>query len=248
MAEAPTPVVLFTDFGTAGPYLGQLRNVLLRTAPAAPVISLFADAPAHDAQASAYLLAAYAPEFPAATVVLAVVDPGVGTARPAIVLAAGGLWYVGPENGLFEIVGRRAAGARWWPIDWRPETLSATFHGRDLFAPIAARLASGRPPDGAARPFAELARADWPDDLARVIYLDHFGNAMSGLRAAKLPDDAELIVAGHALARRRTYADVGVGDAFWYENANGLAEIAINQERAADRLGLSVGTTIEVQA
>ena len=105
-------IVLFTDFGLAGPYTGQVIAVLQREAPDVPVISLFADAPAGAPKPSAYLLAAYAAWFPAGTVLLCVVDPGVGGERRALIAEADGRFYVGPDNGLFEIVLRRAAAAR----------------------------------------------------------------------------------------------------------------------------------------
>src|SRR5215472_12560031 len=108
----------------AGPYVGQMKAVLHRTAPGIPVIDLFADAPACDPRRAAYLLAAYAPWFPQGTIFLAVVDPGVGGSRAPVVLAADGRWYVGPENGLFELVARRAMTApRLWEITWRPSAL-----------------------------------------------------------------------------------------------------------------------------
>ncbi len=136
-------IVLFTDFGSAGPYVGQMRAVLVRAAPDVPVIELFSDAPAFNAKASAYLLAAYCAEFEPGTVFLAVVDPGVGGPREAIALEADGRWYVAPDNGLLALVARRADAAQWWRITWRPANLSASFHGRDLFALVAARLARG---------------------------------------------------------------------------------------------------------
>jgi S-adenosylmethionine hydrolase len=126
-------IVLFTDFGLHGPYTGQMKVVLQRIAPGTPVIDLFADAPIGNPRASAYLLAAYAVWFPAGTIFLAVVDPGVGGTRPAVIVKADGRRYVGPGNGLF--VQRRAGEALSWDITWRPEGLSASFHGRDLFAP-----------------------------------------------------------------------------------------------------------------
>ena len=242
-------IVLFTDFGGAGPYVGQMKAVLARAAPAVPVIDLFADAPAFDPQASAYLLAAYAAEFPAGTVVLAVVDPGVGGPRAPLAVFAGRRWYVGPDNGLFAIVARRAGDARAWEITWRPERLSASFHGRDLFAPVAARLALGEAPPGRERGAAEMAAAmgaDWPDDLARIVYVDHFGNAMTGLRAQVLGPDTVIRAGGRDLRRAQTFSDLPPGAPFWYENANGLAEIAVNQGRAAEALGLTVGAEVEV--
>ena len=175
--------------------------------------------------------------FPAGTVFLCVVDPGVGGARRAIILEADGKWYVGPGNGLFELVQRRAETTHSFDITWHPERLSASFHGRDLFAPVAAMLACGEAPPGRLRNDGADRRADWPDDLSEVVYIDHFGNAMTGLRAAMLPPNARLAAAGQILERARTFSDLPPSMAFWYENSNGLAEIAVNQGRADRELG-----------
>lgn len=241
-------IVLFTDFGLHGPYTGQVKAVLAREAPGVPVIDLFADAPVWDPQLSAYLLAAYAHEFPAGTVFLCVVDPGVGTERRPLVVEADGRRFVGPDNGLFELVRRRAVDVGAAAIDWRPARLSATFHGRDLFAPVAARLALNRQPLATPLDPRDVARPDWPDDLPAVVYIDVYGNAMTGLRAAALPEDAVLVVGDVAVPRGRTFGDVPPGAALWYENSNGLAEIAVNRGRADDDLGLEVGTAVEVEA
>jgi S-adenosylmethionine hydrolase len=239
-------IVLFTDFGLQGPYTGQMKAVLHQMVPGTSIIDLFADAPVGDPKSSAYLLAVYAPWFPAGTVFLCVVDPGVGGARPPIILEADGRWYVGPGNGLFELVQRRAGETRSWYIDWKPEHLSASFHGRDLFAPVAAMLARGEPPPG--RPCQDGAhrRTDWPDDLRAIVYVDHFGNAMTGVRAASLLPDARLAVADQVLERARTFSDLPPGKAFWYENSNGLAEIAVNLGRADCDLGLAIGNPVEI--
>jgi S-adenosyl-L-methionine hydrolase (adenosine-forming) len=239
-------IVLCTDFGLAGPYTGQVKAVLARAAPGVPVIDLFADLPSFRPQLAAYLLAAYGDAFKAGDVILAVVDPGVGGARAALAIEAEGRWYVGPDNGLFELVLRRVRTARCRSIDWRPVALSATFHGRDLFAPVAARLARGEPPPG--RPTAPSRHPEWPDDLAAIVYVDHYGNAMTGLRAAALPDDAVLEAAGVRIARARTFADVPEGALLWYANANGLAEIAARGASAAARLGLQPGSPVTVHA
>ena len=153
-------------------------------------------------------------------------------------------WYVGPDNGLFELVTRRADRARSWEISAPPEAISASFHGRDLFAPVAGLLARGDPPAGRLRPDGISRRPDWPDDLPEIVYIDRFGNAMTGLRAALIPDGARLAAAGRVLARRRTFSDVPAGEAFWYENSNGLAEIAVNAGRADAALGLAIGTPV----
>jgi S-adenosylmethionine hydrolase len=239
-------IVLFTDFGLAGPYTGQMKAVLAREAPGVLVIDLFADAPSRDPRASAYLLAAYAAWFPAGSVFLAVVDPGVGGARAPLVVEADGRRYVGPDNGLFELVRRRARDPRVAEITWRPAALSASFHGRDLFAPVAAMLARGDRVAGEERPADFGRRPDWPDDLAEVVYIDHYGNAITGLRAAAVPAGASLVTAGRAIPPAPTFSAVPAGHAFWYENANGLAEIAVNLGRADEALGLRVGSAIAV--
>ena len=241
-------IVLFTDFGPAGPYLGQVEAVLHEAAPGVPAIRLFADAPTAQPRPSAYLLAAYAAWFSAASVFLCVVDPGVGGERQALVIEADGRLYVGPDNGLFELVLRRAKGPRSWEITWRPPHLSASFHGRDLFAPVAARLAWGEPAAAMARPGQPARQADWPDDLAEIIYIDHYGNALTGLRGDCLPASAQLAAAGRPIAHAPTFSAVPQGAAFWYVNSNGLVEIAINRGRADRVLGLEVGSPLAILA
>lgn len=238
-------IVLFTDFGLLGPYVGQMKAVLHREAPETPLVDLFHDAPAHDPMSAAYLLAAYAAGFPPGSVFLCVIDPGVGgKGRRPVAVWADGRWFVGPDNGLFSVVGKRAERLRWWNIAWRPERLSATFHGRDLFAPVAARLANGKAPPGAEVDPAPRVAGDWPDELARIVYIDHFGNAMTGTRARALTGSDVLEVNGHRLRRARTFSDLPKGRGFWYENANGLAEIAVNRGRADERFALRVGLSI----
>jgi S-adenosylmethionine hydrolase len=247
LGQADIMIVLFTDFGLQGPYTGQMKAVLHQLTPGVPVIDLFADAPVGNPKASAYLLAAYAEWFAAGTTFLCVVDPGVGGTRPPVIVEADGRWYVGPGNGLFELIERRAATARSWDIDFKPQHLSASFHGRDLFAPVAAMLARGEPPPGRPRAGREGC-ADWADDLAQIVYVDHFGNAITGLRASMLAPNAKLAVAGRVLERARTFSDRPTGAAFWYENSNGLAEIAVNRGRADRDLGLAIGSPVGIVA
>jgi S-adenosylmethionine hydrolase len=239
-------IFLFTDFGLEGPYVGQMKAVLHQEAPAVPVIDLIADVPPFQAQAAAYLLAAYTADLAVGSVCLCVVDPGVGGSRQALVVEADGRWYVGPDNGLFAIVGRRAVAAKTWEVTWRPEHLSATFHGRDLFAPVAARLARGEAPPGDLKDNGLAQGQDWPDDLAKIVYIDRFGNGISGLRAKTLPPVTNLSVGGRPLEHARTFSDRPLGAAFWYENSNGLVELAVNQGRADQVFGLVVGQDISV--
>ena len=237
--------VLFTDFGLEGPYLGQMKAVLHDFAPGFPIVDLVADAPRFDPMSSAYLLAALVPNFPKSSIFLAVVDPGVGGDRAALVLQADGRYFVGPDNGLLSIAARRAERTAWWQITWEPKKLSASFHGRDLFAPVAARLARGEAPPGDQ---TLVPDPSWPDDLARIIYLDHFGNAITGLRAAVVKGGSDLVVSGKTFSQFRTFSDVAPGTAFWYENSNGLAEIAVNQGRADQLAEIVLGATISYKA
>jgi len=237
-------IVLFTDFGLAGPYTGQLEAVLHQAAPGVPVVSLFADAPAGQPKPAAYLLAAYAVWFPAGSVLLCVVDPGVGSRRRALIVEADGRRYVGPDNGLLELVLRRAAAARCWEITWQPRLLSASFHGRDLFAPVAARLARGEPESSVAARVAPLRHNDWPDDLREIVYVDHYGNALTGMRGDCLSDGARLLAGERRISHAETFSAVPPDEAFWYVNSNGLVEIAVNGGRADRVLGLGIGSAV----
>jgi S-adenosylmethionine hydrolase len=252
-------IVLFTDFGLNDPYVGQMHAVLAREAPGVPVIDLFHSVPAFNIRAGAYLLPAYARDFPPGTVFVGVVDPGVGGARRPVMLQADQCWYVGPDNGLFEMVRRRATEYECRVIHWRPPEMSASFHGRDLFAPVAARLARGEIPDSEpVNHFPERRSAEsllvrgeipdaapadifWPEDLAEIIHIDHYGNGISGLRAASVSTLLAVRAGAEVLKYARVFSEVPPGTAFWYENANGLVEIAVNGGSAAARLGLRPG-------
>jgi S-adenosylmethionine hydrolase len=235
-------LVLFTDFGLQGPYLGEVEAVLHQQAPGIPVINLFADLPPFDIQAAAYLLPAYIKGFPPGTVFECVVDPGVGSDRPGVVVRADGRWYVGPNEGLFAPLSRRAHDIACWVLPPPGEEVSPSFHGRDVFAPVAARIARDGCFAGEESMVSELDRPDWPDELHRVVYIDHFGNAITGLRCAAIGHDTVFSVNGYALRNARTFSDVEKGQAFWYENSNGLVEFSVNLGRADEVLGLQVGT------
>lgn len=237
-------IFLFTDYGGGDLYAGQVKAVLARLAPGIPAIDLTHDAPAFRVTAGAHLLAALSAGCNEGDVVLAVVDPGVGSDRAAVALKARGVWYVGPDNGLLAVVAARAPAAQVWEIAWRPETITPSFHGRDLFAPMGAWLATGRVAAGMLSRRDSLAVGSDGADLAQIIYIDHFGNAMTGLRAAHLMREAWLLCGGQELGYARVFSDTPPGGLFWYENSLGLAEIAMNQGSAAHTLHLSVGQPV----
>ena len=236
-------IVLFTDFGVEGPYTGQVQSVLHQQAPGVPVISLFADLAPFDIEAAAYLLPAYAGDFPPGTVFLCVVDPGVGSARPGVVVLADGRWYVGPKEGLFAVLARRAREVSCSQLA-DDASASASFHGRDVFAPVAAQLARGGPVPGEPVSSGVLLVPEWPDELWRVAYVDRYGNAISGVRAATINAGMVFMLNGHTVHGARTFSDVSGGEAFWYENSSGLLEFAVNRGRADEILGLMTGAEI----
>lgn len=235
-----TCIVLFTDFGPYGPYIGQMESVLRQAAPNVPVINLLSNAPTAAPRLSSYLLAALRYSFPANSIFLAVVDPGVGGERRAVVLHADGQTFVGPDNGLLNTVAVQAQNAQWSEITWRPEHCSMSFHGRDLFAPVAAKLAINAAAD-LLRPLGRNDLNDWPHDLAAVIYFDHYGNAMTGLRYQEAYSGKTLTVNGIAIKQAGTFGDVEELQAFWYKNSSGLVEIAVNKGRAEQLLALKLG-------
>src|SRR5512145_1556712 len=214
-------IFLFTDYGASGFYVGQVKAMLHQHAPREAVIDLLHDTPAFDVKAGAHLLAALAARLPKDSVTLAVVDPGVGGPRAPLAVRADGRWFVGPDNGLISVAAARARQPEAFSIGWRPQGLSESFHGRDLFAPVAAMLARGDRKRPKLRK-AALAVGFGPDDLGEVIYVDHFGNLVTGLRAGKVSRDRALVINGRTVRYARVFSEVKRGEAFWYENSIGL--------------------------
>lgn len=241
-------VYLCTDFGSGDLYVGQVKAVLHQYAPGAHVVDLLHEAPAFNVKAGAYLLAALAERILVPSVTLAVVDPGVGSAREPVIALADGKWFVGPDNGLLSVVVARAQAARVFPITWRPEISSASFHGRDLFAPVAGMLASG---DLDAAQLEQKTGLDvnlGGDDLAEVIYIDHYGNALTGMRAGSVARDAHVVTDETRIGYARVFSEVADGEVFWYENSLGLVEIGANSAHAAAKLGLRIGHPLGIEA
>ncbi len=239
---------LFTDFGYRGPYVGQMKAVLTGTQPDVPVIDLCHEAPRFDPRSSSYLLAAFAASLPVSTVVLAVVDPGVGSDRSAWVLRADGRYYVGPDNGLLEMVARRASDCQAWRLPAAGPEASPTFHGRDVFAHVAAAVLEGR--FDAFRPMdpGDRLTVDWADDTPLVLFIDDYGNAMTGIRGELLSDRAILQIGDYKLRYAETFSRMPRGAAFWFRNSSGLVELAVNGGAAAEVLKLDKGGQVRLLA
>jgi S-adenosylmethionine hydrolase len=255
-------VTLLSDFGSGSPYPGEMRGVL-RSCCRATLVDLTHDIPALDIAQGAYVLAQAAWAFPAGTVHLAVVDPGVGTGRRAIAMVSGGQFFVGPDNGLLVPAARALGRARAVAIAaerYARRPLSATFHGRDLFAPAAGALARGVPIDELGPAIASPVEIrQRPPERRRgrleggVMFVDAFGNLTSNIPAPwldDLPATVSIAAAGRTSAARRvrTYGDAPAGELVVLAGSGGTVEIAVPGGRAADRLGLRPGDRVALRA
>lgn len=235
----------YTDFHQRGPYRGEMEAAARRITDT-PFIHLMHDAPVFDPAAAGRLLAALARRFEPGDVCIAVIDPGVGSARRPIARHVGDVWYVGPDNGLLSLLPDDDGRSQWWEITWQPAKLSTSFHGRDLFTPFAAHLAEGQAPTAiGARPLHDPVVL--PPLRERIIYIDGYGNAVTGIEASALSEDDYLKVGDRSLPYAFTFDSAPQGKAFWYINSMNLVEIAVNQSSAASVLGLTVGTEITLE-
>jgi len=240
-------LVLFTDFGCCGPYVGQMKAAIYQVNSAAIIVDLFSNAPGFNPRASSYLLAAHSHYFPPGTIFVCVVDPGVGTdQREPVVVEVDGRFFVGPNNGLFDVVAKQSKIALIREILWRPDFLSQTFHGRDLFAPIAGYLSLGSCSGDYLTAARTFSVDEVPEDLFEIVYIDDYGNAVTGIRVCSIAHSSVLQVNGFELRYANTFADVSKGELFWYENSVGLVEVAMNRGSATAKIGLVIGDEIKV--
>ena len=239
-------IATFTDFGVIGPYLGQMSAVLATQAPHIPQVTLMADAPMFDPQSAGCLLSFLCKDLPPHALILAVVDPGVGGSRRPLMIKTDKHLFVGPDNSLFLPVIRRFGESEIEAIEWRPQRLSSTFHGRDLFAPVAAKLATGERVEGSRIAPQEMIGYGLPIQDNRIIYIDRYGNAMTAIDVADIGRDTVLSVNGSALHFARTFSEVPEGRPFWYGNSMGMVEIAVNRGSAASLLSLELGMPLHL--
>src|SRR5690348_5949593 len=240
-------ITLLTDFGTADGYVGEMKGVLCTDAPEAALVDITHEVAAQDVEGARLVVARYWRRFPAGTVHLVVVDPGVGGARAAIAVESEGRFLVGPDNGVLSPA-LLHAGARCVELPVPPGA-SPTFHGRDVFAPAAAALARGTAIEalGDARAATLVRRTPEPvrrDDgsiAGVVISVDRFGNAVTNMLSWR---GGVVEANGHRLPLVRTYADVEPGDALALVGSSGLVEIAVRNGSAATALGLARGVAV----
>jgi len=261
---APSGVItVTTDFGHQGPFVGVMKGVILSRFPAARIVDLTHEIVVHWPAEAGFWLARAFGYFPPGTVHIAVVDPGVGTARDIVLVSAAGHLFLAPDNGLLAPVVSRQADATVLRLDagrmarFGVEKPSATFHGRDIFAPLAAALAAGRcQPAELGEPVASLVPA-WVDEpsveghavTGVVISIDHFGNLITNIDAAALKRFAapQVHSGPHTFRIARTYGDTRPGEYLALVNSFGVIEIARAEQSAAEGLGLSRGAPVTVR-
>ena len=261
--RAPAIVTLTTDFGLQDPYAGQLRGAVLRGCPWATVVDLTHGVPPWDVVTAAVTIRTSFRFFPAGSVHVVVVDPGVGSRRPILAASGSGHLFVAPDNGILSLLlidRKLEAVHRVAHADRAPTSASPTFHGRDLMAPVAAALAAGRP-------LADFGPAIDPARLTMVIVptvsvdahclrgevqrIDHFGNVRTSIRVGRGPFTPERFACvetgGHRITRLcRTYAEVPPGEMLVLIDSGNFLEIAANQANAAERLGCQPGDPVTV--
>ena len=242
-------VTLLSDFGTRDAYVGAMKGVILRHHPRATIIDITHEVQPFAVLQGAFLLDSAWSTFPAGTVHLAVVDPGVGGTRPAVAMAGGDHFFVGPDNGLFTFVLEHiAARVVALPV---PSSASATFHGRDVFAPAAAQLAAGTPLERLGTPFKSLSKLGeaWATRVgegwrAHILHCDRFGNIITNLPASSV--GRIHAVNGVGVRPVRTYADAAAGQLVVLAGSASRVEVAIREGSAAERLHANPGDAIIV--
>lgn len=234
-------VTVTSDFGEGSPYAAAMVGVILRRAPDARVTVLSSAVPPFDVLSGAVVLWAGTRHWPPGAAHLAVVDPGVGTSRRGVAVRCGGSWYVGPDNGLFGLVASETPGGveEVWVLT-RPGDASATFEGRDVFAPAAAALAAGVSP-GELGTRTAPAVTPLPGAGPRVLWVDRFGNLLTDLRS----DPGAVRVGGRVVdAHARTFGDAPARTPFLYAGSMGFWEIGVREGRADSLLGARSGTPL----
>jgi S-adenosylmethionine hydrolase len=243
---------LLSDFGTADYFVGAMKGVILSINPKAVIADITHEIPAQDVAAGAFTLLAAYDSFPAGTIHVAVVDPGVGSTRRPIVVSAGEHFLVGPDNGLFTYIYDREPAFQAFHItasQYFRQPTSTTFQGRDVFVPVAAALSTGIEPSSFGPPISDPIRLSIPAGPA-IIHIDHFGNLITNITRDAWPDGASLLVNGNVIRSFRSFYGELTGAAdgtFGIWGSAGFLEIAVNGGSAADVLRAKRGDPIEIQ-
>jgi S-adenosyl-L-methionine hydrolase (adenosine-forming) len=252
-------ITLTTDFGTRDGYVAQMKGVILRIAPDARLVDVTHEVRAFSVLEAAFVLKGIVPYFPQGTIHVGVVDPGVGTDRRGIALRTRDQFWVGPDNGLFSLL--ISSDSPWEAreirnADYMPESRHPTFHGRDVFAPVAAHFASGKSFEDVGPTVDDPVCLDIPEPRITeagiegvIIYQDRFGNLVSNIEEARLVNPVGSIRVGNVIIGgiSRFFGQVPEGEVVALVNSFGFIEIAANRQDASRVLGTGQGTPVRLQ-
>ena len=257
-----TPILtLTTDFGLSDHYVGAMKGVILGICPQARLVDISHDVTPYEIPEAAYTIGQAYRYFPKKTFHVVVVDPGVGTSRRPILVEAGGQYFVGPDNGVFTMIyaGEKHKVRAIVNSKLFREPVSRTFHGRDVFAPVAARLAKGLPPARAGKLISDYLRMNFDQPLrtgkrtwqGRILKIDHFGNIVTNLHRDQFPDlhqrQCEMIIGPHHVAVLATnYAQTAPGELFLIFGSGGYLEVSSSEASAAKTIGCAVGAPADL--
>lgn len=255
-------ITLTTDFGLADPFVGIMKAVILGIAPQAQLVDITHEVRSYDILEAAFVIDSAYRYFPAGTVHVIVVDPGVGSARRPIAASANGHVFVAPDNGILSCILESDAVAPGMSAYWITNrslflnSVSQTFHGRDIFAPVAAHLSRGTPIDSVGPRILDFVKKSLPKPrpqgdklLGTVLRIDKFGNIITNLRRSHLGRDFAIRVAGLSIERFcSNFSEAQPGEFFALEGSTGYIELALNQGSAADRLKVRLGAEIELES
>ncbi len=259
-------LTLTTDFGTRDAYVASMKGVVLSLAPTLQLIDISHQIAPQDIMEAAFVLKDAFPFYPRGTVHLAVIDPGVGTERPPVALEKDGHYFVGPDNGLFPLILNTCEGMEPDhavvldnPAFWRTPTPSPTFHGRDVFAPVAAHLAMGTPLSEFGTSVSHLKQLRWALPIADtqgiqgwIVHIDRFGNCITNIahslytRHAKGRTHKSYVGSAIVQGLHPTYATVSHGEPLVLFGSNGYLEVAVNNGNAATLLSIRKGDPINI--
>jgi len=259
----PAPILTLTsDFGLSDHYVAVMKGVILSICPQARMVDISHGVGPFDVAEGAYLIAQAYPYFPRKTVHVVVVDPGVGTARRPILLEAAGQYFVGPDNGVLSMVySREKHKVRLISSDrYFRQPVSRTFHGRDIFSPVAAHLAAGVPPSRMGKLIQDYLRPSFEKPqrtgkrtwTGRILRIDRFGNIVTNFHTSEFPDldrkNFSLSLGPRQIGvMAHNYAECGPGELFVIVGSGGYLEISVGQGSAAKAIGCETGAPAELR-
>lgn len=250
-------IALLTDFGSADWFVASMKGVILSINPSAAIVDITHEISAGDIQSASFCLLSCIKTFPRETVFVVVVDPGVGSERAAIAVAAEEYSFVGPDNGVLSATVENLENIKIRSIEnprFMRIPVSSTFHGRDIFAPTAAHMSLGARFEDLGPVRGEMVRFAMPVAekkgdaiLGSIVYVDRFGNLITNIPPSIVSFRASrLRIKGHSIPVCSCYADVAEGQFVAVAGSSGFMEISVNKGNAADKLGLKVGDAIEI--